>query len=340
MKKRVGLDARLTPQMSVGMKAYSEELSARLPQVAPDLEFLSFRKGTNFGFDEQIRLPLEMRRAGLDLSHFLSLYMPALPPQPYVLTIHDLIHLRFPQFFKTKVGPYYHTVVKLAARRAARVITDDARTVADLERFLGVAPEKCRVIALGVDERYLAAAAPYRAAQPYFLYCGNHRQHKDLATLFEAWSRLPHELKIDLYVTGPDDFGSQLARYQSPERQVVILGDVAPERLPSLFAGALALVHPALCEGFGLPMLEAMAARTPVVASREAIPRVIEPAALTFAAGNIEALTGCLERVLHDQGLRAALVNEGRALAEGLTWDRCARETAALYREVLSENVR
>lgn len=338
MTARVGLDARLTRQMSVGMKAYTAELTARLPRIAPDLAFTAFTEGANFGVDEQIRLPLAMRRAGVDLAHFMSLYTPVLPPRPYVMTIHDLIHLRFPEFFKSKVGPYYGTVVKFAARHAALVITDDPRTVGDLTHYLGVDPQKCRVIPLGVDERFLARITPFHASQPYFLNVGNHRAHKDLVTLFEAWSRLPPDVRVDLYLTGPDDFGTQLARYQTEQRQIVVLGDVPLEKLPALYAGAVALVHPALCEGFGLPMLEAMAAGTAVVACEDAIPRVLEAAALTFAARDVQALRVRLERVVADQGLRAALVNEGRKLAQSLTWDRCASQTAALYREVLPRN--
>jgi glycosyltransferase involved in cell wall biosynthesis len=278
-----------------------------------------------------------MRAAKVDLAHFTALYTPLFPPRPYVVTIHDLIHLRFPQFFKSKVTPYYRTVVTFVARRAARVITDDERTVGDLEHFLGVDPARCRVIPLGVNDAFLQPADPYRPQQPYLLYSGNHRPHKDLATLFEAWARLPAGLHVDLYVTGPDDFGSRLLQYQSPDRQIVVLGDVPDHKLPALYAGATALVHPALCEGFGLPMLEAMASRTPVIASADAAPRILQSAMLVFPAGDAEALRVRIERVLADEGLRAALINEGRTLAEELTWDRCARETAAVYREILEE---
>ncbi|MDP9018857.1 MAG: glycosyltransferase family 4 protein [Candidatus Eremiobacteraeota bacterium] len=335
--KRIGLDARLTRQMSVGMQRYTQELTARLPIVAPDLEFSAFTNGENFGWDEQVALPLAMSRARLDLSHFLSFYTPIWPAAPFIVTIHDLIHLRFPQFFKSKVGPYYATVVRLAAARATRVITDDERTVNDLQRFLGVDPQKCRVIPLGVEDRFLAEITPYRAPQPYLLYVGNHRPHKDLHTLFQAWARLPAAFDIDLYVTGPDDFEGQLSQYQSPRRQIVVLGDVPQEKLPSLYAGSRALVHPALCEGFGLPMLEAMAARCPVIACQDSAPLVMQAAMLLFPPSDVPALAVRLERLLSDEGLRSALVNEGRTLAARLTWDRCASQTAAVYREVLEE---
>lgn len=149
---RVGLDARLTRQLSAGMKTYARELVERLPRIAPEYAYALFSEGANFGWSEQVRLPLAIRRAKLDLVHFLSQYVPLLVPPRFVVTIHDLIHLRFPQYFKAKVRPYYATVVRSACRRAKRVITDDERTVDDLVELLGVARAKIRVVPLGVGE--------------------------------------------------------------------------------------------------------------------------------------------------------------------------------------------
>lgn len=333
---RIALDARLTRQMSVGMKSYATELAARLPRVAPDLEFVIFRDGANFGLDEQLRLPLAMRRARVDAAHFLSLYTPALPPRPYVVTIHDLIHLRFPEYFKSKVGPYYRTLVRSVCARAARVITDDERTVADLQRFLGVDPGRVRVIPLGADDRFFKPAVPYGVARPYILYVGNHRLHKDLPTLFEAWARLPSYVALDLYVTGPDDFGD-LSRYVRPSGRIIALGEPIVDELACFYAGARALVHPALCEGFGLPMLEAMAAGCPVIACEDAVPSVLRDVSLTFPPRAPAAARELIERVLDDDALRANLVERGRERAKQLTWDRCAENTAKVYREILEE---
>ena len=333
----VALDARLTRQMSVGMQAYSRELRARLPLAAPELDFVAFDQGANFSIAEQVQLPLAIRRSGAALTHYFSQYTPLAPPMPYVVTIHDLIHLRFPQYFKKKVGPYYRLVAGPVARRAARVITDDERTIGDLQRFLRVDARKIRVIPLGVDEAYAQPVEPYRAEAPYILYAGNHREHKDLPTLFEAWRRLPEDCACDLYLTGPDDFNGALCAYQTTRAQIVVLGDVPARKLAALYAGARAYVHPALCEGFGFPMLEAMAAGTPVIACQDAVPRVLESAALLFGPRDASMLLNALVRVLRDEGLRTALVNEGREVARGLTWERCARSTAAVYREVLEE---
>lgn len=321
--------------MSIGMKTYVRELVARLPNVAPEFSYHPYSTGRNFGLEEQVQLPWAMRRSRVDLVHFLSIYVPVLTGAPSIVTVHDLIHLRFPQYFKSKVRPYYQTVVRLACARAKAVVTDDERTIDDLHGLLGVDPKKIRVVALGVDDRFLAPVEPFSADRPYVLYVGNHRLHKNLATLFDAWSRLPEEDAVDLYVTGPDDFDGEIQRRTSSRRAIVALGDVPDDRLASYYAGARALVQPALREGFGLPMLEAMAAGCPVIACEDAVPRILEPAALTFGARDSAELSAILHDVLADAGLRERFVNLGRRIARTLTWDRCARATADVYREVL-----
>lgn len=334
---RIGLDARLTRQLSEGMQTYVRELVARLPVVAPEYSYVPFTSGGNFGLREQIALPLSMRRAKLDVVHFLSQYVPLLLPRRFVMTIHDLIHLRFPQYFKRKVGPYYATVVRRACARAQRVITDDDRTVDDLEELLGVDRAKVRVIPLGVNEVFSRAVEPHTAARPYFLYVGNHREHKNLATLFAAWSNLPERYAIDLLLTGQDDFDGELQDRSNARRAIVALGNVSAGQLAKYYAGACALVQPALREGFGLPMLEAMAAGCPVVGSADAVPRALKAAALTFPTRDPVALGGTLERLACDEGLRARTINQGREVAGRLTWDRCARATADVYSEMLEE---
>jgi glycosyltransferase involved in cell wall biosynthesis len=332
---KILLDARLTRQLSVGMKTYVRELTNRLPAVAPQYEYVSFDRGGNFGWDEQVRLPAAIVRSHARLVHYMSLYVPLISPAPSVVTIHDLIHLRFPEYFKSKVGPYYRTVVRYACSRARRVITDDEKTIDDLMHFLDVDPVKIRVVPLGIDDRFFVGSPPRVAPAPYLLYVGNHRPHKNLQTLFDAWSGLPQEMSVDLYVTGPDDFVGELERRRTAVRKIVALGEVTAESLGSYYAGALALVQPALREGFGLPVLEAMASGCAVVASEGALPRVLADAAMTFESTNADQLRGSLERVMLEPELRARYVRAGRAAAAMLTWDRCARATAAVYAEAL-----
>jgi glycosyltransferase involved in cell wall biosynthesis len=332
----IALDARLTRQMSVGMKAYASELAARLPRVAPDLRFAALSRGENFSADEQFGMPLALRRMRPRLTHFLSVYAPVLAPAPFIITIHDLIHLRYPEFFKKKVGWYYQTIVRAVCARAARVITDDERTLEDLERFLGVPREKVRVIPLGCDDAYLREIEPLRTARPFFLYAGNHRQHKDLPTLLAAWAALPADASVDLYLTGEDDLLPE-QRVTREHGTVKFLGEVATEQLARLYRTCVALAHPALCEGFGLPMLEAGAAGARVLACEDAVPTVLRLYVDCFAARDAAGLRALMERALAEGREPGSSRTTLREAARALTWDRCAAATAEAYRDVLEE---
>ncbi len=333
----VALDLARFRQMSVGMRAYAEELAERLPRVAPDLTFAIRPRAAALGLGEQVALPLALRRLAPRLVHFLSVYAPLLAPRPYVITIHDLIHLRFPQYFKRSVGPYYATIVRAVCAGAARVITDDDRTVEDLERYLRVPPAKVSVVPLGVDALYLAPVAAETAVAggtPYFLFVGNHRPHKDLATLFAAWEALDPAREIDLHVTGPDDLPPGASRPRRERGRLRFLGDVPPVQLARQYRGALALVHPALCEGFGLPLLEAATVGTAVIACADAVPAVLRPYVDAFPARDVRALAALMSRALDEPLPR----DEARRFARTLTWDRCAERTAEVYRAVLEES--
>ena len=323
------LDARATRRMSAGMRAYSRELAARVPRVAPDIALTTIESGENFTLGEQLSIPRAARAA--DLVHFTTIYAPWALPARYVLTIHDLIHLRFPELFGRATSAYYALVVRRLARRALRIIVGDARTVGDCIRFLGARPERIRVVPLGYDPGLLAIPAE-ATRRPYLLYAGNHRPHKNLRMLVEAWRALPPELDIDLALTGHADFEVE----PSPgARRVEFLGDLAPERLAARLRGAQALIQPSLTEGYGLPVLEALARGTPVIASRESVPQALVPYAGIFTARDASGLRSLLEEVARSPQRLRSLAAEGEPIARAYTWDRFAASTAHVYRDAL-----
>jgi alpha-1,3-rhamnosyl/mannosyltransferase len=331
----VAFDRRITSHMSAGMSLYVRKLAELLPRVAPDLRFAFVGAGDNFDLAEQVGLPLALAGRRPRLAHLPSPFVPFLVPVPFVLTIHDLIDLHYPQFGKRKVGPYYRYGVAPVARRARAVITDDAVTAADLERFLGVDPARIRVVPLGVEPP--PAAFPARAGgPPYFLYVGNHRGHKNLATLVRAWAALPAALEVDLVLTGSDDVGEAFAGLTRARGKLVFTGVVSEAELAALYRGARAYVHPALREGFGLPMLEAMRAGTPVIAARSALPTVLAPYALPFAPEDSAELRVLLQQTLDEPASLAKLAQAASAATADLTWERTASATAAIYRELLA----
>jgi glycosyltransferase involved in cell wall biosynthesis len=357
----VVLDARFTRQMSVGMQTYVRELVARLPRIAPDIRFTAvtnidlaptglevIRVGrsaaANFSLGEQIALPRLMRRGGA-LAHFMSVYAPRFPGMPYVYTIHDLIHRRFPEYFSWKVPPYYRWVARPVAQAARAVITDARATVADLREHLGVAASAVRVVPLGVAENFftdehvradrsLTARERFGLQAPFVLYAGNHRKHKNLEVLVRAWSRL--EQPCDLVLTEDGPYAFDIDRYVSRYGRIVALGHVDAELLVSLYAGCAAAVQPSSYEGFGLSVLEGMAAgATVIVARTPALLEVAGDGALTFALYDAAQLASHLNAAIAGGPSIDALRDRGRARAHAFTWDQTARLTADVYREAL-----
>lgn len=353
--------------MSTGMKGYVRELVTRLPLVAPDLRFLVFSNerlpvsapnarfapvspfaATNGGLGEQLIFPRVLRAGGADLIHHMSVYAPRNSPTAHVYTIHDLIHIRFPEYFSWKVPPYYRLVVGPVARTARAVLTDARATIADLHDFLGVESERARVIPLGVAEAFVLdePARVGRAAQararfgferPYFLYAGNHRPHKNLQTLCEAWHDCV-EQPCDLVVTEDGPLGDFARRAEKRNGKMHLTGRVSLPDLISLYAGCAAAIQPSLYEGFGLAVLEAMAVGAPaVVAQTPALLEVGGDAVASFPPRDADALGKIMTSLLVDAAEADRLRAAGREQARNFSWDATARATADVYRETLHE---
>lgn len=335
MSVDIALDMRMTRRMSFGMRAYAAQLAKYLPQVAPDLSIAAFRGGSNLSFDEQVLMPLRVARLQPRLTHYTTIFAPLVELRPYVMMIHDLIHVVHPEFYGRGVALYYATVARRLAQRARLLVMGDERTAEQCERYLGVSRDRCRVTPLGYDPYLAAATSAERGARPFFLYSGNLRPHKNVATLIAAWSSLPEEVDVDLYITGTDAAASHFARFERGNRKLVELGTVSEERLWRLYRGALAYVHPALAEGFGLPMLEAMAVGTPVIAARECVSSVVRGDAALFDARDTKALRALLADAARGSPVWRERAARGKERVRPYTWERFAMSTVEVYREIL-----
>ena len=324
------LDVRETRRMSAGMRAYVRELATRLPNVAPDIKLRTVGHGENFSFVEQVEIPFASRHS--DVVHFPTIFAPVLLPRCYVVTIHDLIHLRYPELFGRTTAAYYSLFVKRLVYGAARVIVGDVRTREDCERFFDLPAERVSVVPLGYDPALLQISSPH-VERPYVLYVGNHRPHKNLPTLLSAWDGLPEGVELDLALTGFDDL-----RFHSHRaaRKLRFLGDLSPQQVAAAIAGASAIVQPSLAEGFGLPVLEALVRRVPVLAAEDAYPHPFGSFLAQFPAKNVGALRSLLEEIYHSPQRLRALASEGEREARSYTWDRFAGAIAAVYREAAS----
>jgi glycosyltransferase involved in cell wall biosynthesis len=327
------LDVRETSHMSAGMLAYVRVLSMELPEVAADLRIGRFGFGDNFDAAEQIGMPLLVARWRPRLVHLPTPFVPRFIPAPYVVTVHDVIDLEFPEYAKRKVGPYWRHVVGPVLRGARAVITDDEMTIPLLERYLRVDPARVRVIPLGVDTPGYRIT-PERRARPYFFYAGNHRPHKDLGTLVSAWASLPERVHTDLVMTGDEDSALR-ALSENARGELVFTGDCDFDRLDELFRGALAYVQPSLREGFGLPVLEALRAGTPAIGSETAVPAVLRGYVHLYPPRDVDALRALLVRAFDEREAFAELAGRAQAATAHLTWERMVRATADLYRELL-----
>jgi glycosyltransferase involved in cell wall biosynthesis len=300
-------------------------------------------------------LPCRLRALGTDVYHGPAVFSPLVKlGYRTVVTIHDLVSFLFPDTVPRKYSLYMRLMTRLAVWSADRIIAVSHATRADLTRILRIRPEQVVVIHEGVAPEFGVTPAPgaceavirrYGIRRPYCLFVGNLEPRKNLPRLIEAFGLLrrrglaPADVP-QLVLAGTRGWLSagifRAAAGPGVEApDIAFTGYVPAADLPALYAGAACFVFPSLYEGFGLPVLEAMSAGTPVVASRVgAIPEVAGDAAILVDGARPGELAEGIASVLTDRALRERLVARGRTRAAAFTWERVARETLAVYESV------
>ncbi len=316
---------------------------------------------TRVSFEDHLRgdlwllayLPVRLRALGADVYHGPAVFLPHVKlGYRSVVTIHDLVSFLFPSTVPKKYSLYMRLMTRLATRSADRIIAVSEATKVDLERVLRVDPAKIVVIHEAVGSEFARPLAPglveaavrrYALRPPYCLFVGNLEPRKNLPNLIAAFAdvrrRLAGQARPQLVLAGTRAW-LHSGIFRAVERhglgEDVVFTDYVPlADLPALYAGATCFVFPSLYEGFGLPVLEAMAAGAPVVAARAgSIPEVAADAALLVNAHDPRELATAMETVLTDAALRERLIARGRARAATFDWDIVARRTLAVYEAV------
>jgi glycosyltransferase involved in cell wall biosynthesis len=350
--------ARQRPQAAFILLGLSDLARKALRAVQPERTEppmppnVSWRKSTLYPLITGYPLPLPrlvtLRNAtgDIDLFHATNYVLPRAPDVPFVVTVHDLTLLRYPELGTPALRRLVESTRK-SAREARYVIADSAATRRDVIELLGVAEEKVRAIPLGCDADFVPGdieaarqhvAAHFAIDRPYVLHVGTIEPRKNLERLVTAFARArrAHQWPHLLVLAGAPGWGVEPVRgrvaAEGLEDVVRFTGAVSRQDLVALYRAADLFAYPSLYEGFGLPALEAMACGTPVLASDVAsLPEVVGDAALTVDPRDDEALASQLARGLTDRGLRDRLRGAGRAQAGKFTWERCAAETLSVY---------
>jgi len=285
----------------------------------------------------------------VDLLHAPVNVVPLLASVPTVVTVHDLAFMAMPERFLPAKRRYLETFTRLTMGKARHVIADSEHTRGDLIRLLGVPPERVTAVPLGVNGDFHppneASKEAFRARQNlpahYLLYLGTLEPRKNLVTLVRAYARLRRSgLDWPLVLAGGkgwlyEDIFRAVAEEGLTEH-VRFPGYVAYEDQPLWYGCATAFVYPSTYEGFGLPVLEAMACGTPVVASTaSSVPEAAGDAAILVDPHDGEALAAAIERLANDATLRDDLSGRGLARAALFPWSRTAAETVRVYARVV-----
>ena len=298
----------------------------------------------------RLPIPIETAIGRVDLFHEPDFVLPpTLPHTPTVLTVHDLTFVRDPESAFPRLRRYLNRVVPRSVARATHVLADSAATKNDLVELFQTSPDKITVLYGGVDARFAPVRDPERLAavrakyniglDPFILGIGTIQPRKNFRRLVQAFSHLPSPAfasGLKLVIAGGkgwlyDDIFAEVKRL-GLEGCVLFPGFVDDDDLPALYSAAEVLAFPSIYEGFGLPILEAMACGTPVVTSvTSSLPELAGDAALLVEPTDVDAIAAALHRVLQEDDLRRKLVAAGFDQARKFTWEKAAEQLLEMY---------
>ena len=366
---RVAIDARKLHDFGIG--TYTRNLLRYLARIDHETEYVllchepdlgigaqlgpNFRtvleSSKNYSVREQIHVPWVLRRERPDVFHAPHYVLPPAVPCRSVVTIHDCIHLMFPQYLPNRAAYVYAKAsMWSAAKRSNRILTVSEASKRDIMHFFNVPPEKIVVVYNAIDERFRIAPAEqdvarvrerYQLNHKFVLYAGNIKPHKNLVRLILAFDELRKGGFDDLKLLIIGDEISKLPALRRAvhehklHKHVRFLGYLPDETLAILYRLASVFVFPSLYEGFGLPPLEAMASGTPVVTSNvSSLPEVAGDAAVLVDPYDVGSIVAGVRLVLTNPTLASELSAKGIERSREFSWTRSVTRICELYREV------
>jgi glycosyltransferase involved in cell wall biosynthesis len=366
----IGIDARKIRDFGIG--TYVRNLVRGLAQLDQENEYVllvgpngpealaglpaNFRlllEGSKvYSVRELFALSWRLWRLKLDLYHATHYVLPLVVPCKSVVTIHDIIHLLYPEFLPSRLAFFYaRRMIRRTLSRSDRVIAVSQNTRSDLLRFLDADGRKIEVVFNGVDavfhqrlstEDLTRWQRQLGIAPPYLLFVGNPKPHKNLDNVIQAYAKAQaiHAFDADLVCVGGNPEADlrtrQRAEAAGVAQRIRLLGQVPDEALPAIYQGATLFLYPTLYEGFGLPVIEAMASGVPVITSNTSALREIgEGYAHLVNPLDVEALARAIAQQMADPQHRASLAELGLRRAREFSWERTARRTLAVYKSVL-----
>lgn len=370
----IGLNAHLLSSQAgyrtAGIHGYIHNILNYVPSLAPDdWQFTAMVGGANTAEFESVT----MRRAGwdtespsrriiweqmiqpsqlgeFDLYHAMAFVAPVLLNTPMVVTVYDLTFMRYPERLTTARRLYLRMFTALTCRRAKRIIAISQSTADDLTNLLDIPADKIDVTPLGYDAEQFhpytqqeinAFRTQHDLPERFWLFVGTLEPRKNLVTLLNAYAQLPENEQLPLILGGGkgwmvDEIFATIERHGLSDR-VSHIGFIPTADLPLWYNSAELFVYPSVFEGFGLPVLEAMACGTPVITSNvSSLPEVAGTAGLTLPPNDVSAWSDALSRAYHDGSWRETTQIQGLARAKQFTWERTAQLTVESYRRAIN----
>ena len=370
MAYNIAIDARKLTDFGIG--TYIRHLIFALAEIDRENRYLLFARPSHYqrlatlpdnfkvieeptpvySLRELLVLSWRLLRLRVDLYHSTHYVLPAYVPCRAVVTIHDIIHLLYPEYLPHALAFFYaNRMIRRALTRGDRIIAGSQNTKTDLMQHFEVDGEKIPVIYYGVDERFrqpvgeedkAQALAELGITSPYILFVGNPKPHKNLDNVIRAYARARtlKDFEGDLVCvggTGPETRRvEQRAAHLGIADRVHFVGRISDRFLPAVYQAATLFVYPTLYEGFGLPVVEAMASGVPVITSnKSALKEVAEGYADLVNPVDVAEMADTIAYCMSDSDHRTALAKLGRRRASDFDWRRTAERTLDVYRQVL-----